>query len=170
MAVLTPEALGEVTRPTPPPRRRALTPGSAAAQVFMILAVVLWITPILFALYVGLRPRKGTDRLGYVSLPHSLTFQNFTTAWTQSDMGRFFLNSVWIPVPAVIITLVMASAVAFVVSRLSFKFNIALLILFTAGNLLPQQVIITPLYRLYLQIHLPHFISGSGLLYDSRLG
>ena len=36
------------------------------------------------------------------------------------------------------------------VSRLQFRFNIPLLILFTAGNLLPQQVIITPLYRLYL--------------------
>src|SRR6266702_4554797 len=150
MAVLTPESLGEVTRPTAPTRRRALTPGSVAAQVFMIAAVILWITPIVFALYVALRPIKETDRLGYVSLPHSLTFKNFTNAWTQSDMGRFFLNSVWITVPAVIITL---------------------LILFTAGNLLPQQVIITPLYRLYLHIHLPHFISGSsGLLYDSYAG
>jgi multiple sugar transport system permease protein len=170
MAVLTPEALGEVTRPSAPTRRRALTPGSVAAQVFMIVAVVLWIAPVAFALYVSLRPIKETDRLGYVSLPHSLTFKNFTNAWTQSDMGRFFLNSLWITLPAVVITLVMASAVAFVVSRLNFKFNIALLIMFTAGNLLPQQVIITPLYRLYLYIHLPHFISSSGLLYDSRAG
>src|SRR6266571_7532709 len=100
MAVLTPESLGEVTRPTAPTRRRALTPGSVAAQVFMIAAVILWITPIVFALYVALRPIKETDRLGYVSLPHSLTFKNFTNAWTQSDMGRFFLNSVWITVPA----------------------------------------------------------------------
>ena len=45
-----------------------------------------------------------------------------------------------------------------------------LLILFTAGNLLPQQVIITPLYRIYLAIPLPHFLSGSGLLYNSILG
>jgi multiple sugar transport system permease protein len=85
-------------------------------------------------------------------------------------MWRFFLNSVWITLPAVVITLLLASGVAFVVSRLSFRFNVALLILFTAGNLLPQQVLITPLYRLYLQIHLPHAISDSGLLYDSRLG
>ena len=30
-----------------------------------------------------------------------------------------------------------------------------LLIFFMAANLLPQQVIITPLYELYLRIHLP---------------
>jgi multiple sugar transport system permease protein len=57
-----------------------------------------------------------------------------------------------------------------VVSRLSFRFTIPLLILFTAGNLLPQQVLITPLYRIYLAIHLPHWISGSGLLYNSYAG
>ncbi len=55
-------------------------------------------------------------------------------------------------------------------SRLSFRFNIPLLILFTAGNLLPQQVIITPLYRIYLAIHLPSWISGNGLLYNSYAG
>ena len=66
--------------------------------------------------------------------------------------------------------ILLASAVAYVVSRLNFRFNIALLILFTAGNLLPQQVIITPLYRLYLAIPLPHFLSDSGLLYNSYFG
>jgi multiple sugar transport system permease protein len=144
--------------------------GRIAAQVFMLAAAVLWVTPIVFALYVSLRPEAETNKLGYVSIAHKLTFSNFTNAWTQSQMWRFFLNSFWITLPAVIVTLLLASSVAFVVSRLNFKFNIALLILFTAGNLLPQQVIITPLYRLYLQIHVPHALSSSGLLYDSRLG
>jgi multiple sugar transport system permease protein len=151
-------------------RRRPLRPASVAAQVFMITATVLWIVPLVFALYVALRPKGETDSLGYVSIAHHLTFTNFTNAWTQSDMLQFFLNSVKITVPAVIVTLALASAVAFVLSRLNFKFNIALLILFTAGNLLPQQVIITPLYRLYLQIHLPHAVSASGLLYNSIAG
>jgi multiple sugar transport system permease protein len=130
----------------------------------------LWIIPIVFALYVAMRPYSETSRLGYVSLPHHLTFSNFSQAWTQSDMWRFFLNSAWVTIPAVLITLLLASAAAFVVSRLSSRFNIALLILFTAGNLLPQQVLITPLYRIYLAIHLPHVLSSSGLLYNSYAG
>jgi multiple sugar transport system permease protein len=136
----------------------------------MIIVTLAWITPVLFALYVALRPEQETNRLGYVSLPHKLTLSNFSNAWNESQMWRFFLNSVWITVPAVIVTLFLASCVAFVVSRFSFRFNITLLIIFTAGNLLPQQVLITPLYRMYLAIHLPHALSDSGLLYDSRLG
>lgn len=57
-----------------------------------------------------------------------------------------------------------------VVSRINVKVNTALLIIFTAGNLLPQQVLIVPLYRLYLLLPVPQFLSNSGNLYDSLLG
>ncbi|MEV6846886.1 carbohydrate ABC transporter permease [Actinoplanes sp. NPDC051411] len=125
---------------------------SWASQLFMIVMTVLWITPIVFALYVALRPISETNKLGYVSLPHHLTLSNFADAWSQSGMWKFFLNSAYVTVPSVLLALFLASCVAYVVSRLSFAFNIPLLILFTAGNLLPQQVIITPLYRIYLAL------------------
>ena len=50
---------------------------------------------------------------------------------------------------------------AFVVSRFSFWFNVPLLIFFMAANLLPPQVIITPLYQMYLRIHLPDVAVGA---------
>jgi multiple sugar transport system permease protein len=144
--------------------------GSVAAQIFMIVMLVLWLMPVLFSLYVALRPISDTNKNGYVSLPQRLTLENFSKAWTQSDMWHFFLNSFYVTVPSVVITLFLASSFAYVVSRLRFRFNVPLLILFTAGNLLPQQVIITPLFRLYLAIPLPEWLSGSGLMYNSYVG
>jgi multiple sugar transport system permease protein len=144
--------------------------GRIAAYGLMIGASALWVIPLLFALYISFRPYSETSQYGYVSLPHHLTLSNYLNAWTQADLPRFFINSVEITVPAVILTLFLASMVAFVVVRADIKINVALLLLFTAGNLLPQQVIITPLYRLYLLIPLPGFISPSGLLYDSIAG
>ncbi|ETK30651.1 carbohydrate ABC transporter permease [Microbispora sp. ATCC PTA-5024] len=154
-------------------RRRARgtrRPARVAALVFMITATVLWLVPILFALYVSLRPVEDTAQSGYFSLPRHLTLGNFTDAWTQSDMQRYFLNSVIVTVPAVLVTLLLASSVAFVLSRVRMRYTLTLLILFTAGNLLPQQVIITPLYRLYLLIPVPEFLSENGLLYNSYAG
>ncbi len=133
---------------------------SWASQLFMTVMTLLWVTPIVFALYVELRPISETNKLGYVSLPHHLTLSNFADAWTQSGMWKFFLNSVYVTVPAVLLALFLASCVAYVVSRLSFAFNIPLLILFTAGNLLPQQVIITPLYRIYLALGIYNSYTG----------
>ena len=152
-------------------RRRRGGPGQVIATVFMIVMTVAWIVPLLFSLYVALRPVASTAKYGNVSLPHGgFTFSNFSNAWTQGQFWHYFVNSFWITVPAVLITLLFASAVAFVLTKVPFKGSIALLILFAAGNLLPQQALITPLYRMYIQIKLPHFLADSGLLYDSRFG
>jgi multiple sugar transport system permease protein len=153
-----------------PTKRHPVSLGRLAAQVFMLGASLLWITPILFTLYVAIRPQSETSKYGYVSLPHHLTLKNFSDAWVQSDMLHFFRNSLIVTVPAVIVTLFLASAVGFIVSRVNVRINVALLIMFTAGNLLPPQVLITPLYRMFLFIHVPRFLSGSGLLYNSYLG
>ena len=55
-------------------------------------------------------------------------------------------------------------------SRFSFKLNLLLLMMFTAGNLLPPQVIIVPLYRIYLLLPLPQPLSDDGVIYDSYFG
>ncbi|HXR41901.1 MAG TPA: carbohydrate ABC transporter permease [Acidothermaceae bacterium] len=161
----------EATAPPHTPVQRHKVPaGRIGAHIFLAIATVLWITPIVWAIYTSLRPYNETSKYGYLSFPRHLTFSNFTTAWTQADMIHYFWNSVMITVPAVIIALLFASCVAFVLARFNFWFNIPLLIIFTAANLLPQQVIITPLYRIYLTIHVPHAISSNGLLYDSYAG
>ncbi|MDQ0600624.1 multiple sugar transport system permease protein [Streptomyces canus] len=146
-----------------------LRPGRVLLHVFLVSMSLAWLAPLLWAIYAALRPYAETSEKGYVSWPDKLTFDNFTNAFTQSDMTHYFGNTMLIAVPAVLVTLFLSSMVAFYVSRFDFRVNLFLLLLFTAGNLLPQQVIITPLYRLYLLIDLPG-ITMSGKLYDSALG
>nr|WP_229924678.1 carbohydrate ABC transporter permease [Streptomyces sulfonofaciens] len=131
---------------------------------------LLWLVPLLWAVYTSLRPYSDTTRHGYLSWPRSISLQNFSDAWSQSGMPHFFWNSVLITVPAVLGTLLFAAAVAFFVSRFDFRWNVALLMLFTAGNLIPAQVLITPLYRLYLLLPLPAWMSDSLLVYNSLWG
>lgn len=152
------------------PRERPAERKHIGSHLFLLVMVVLWTSPLIWAVYTSLRPYGETAKYGYLSLPHHLTVSNFTTAWTQADIIHYFWNSVLITVPAVVLTLGLASCVAFVLSRFNFWFNIPLLIIFVSANLLPQQVIITPLYRIYLTIHLPTFISSNGLLYNSYFG
>jgi multiple sugar transport system permease protein len=151
-------------------RRPALRRPRFGVHAFLIVAALFWLAPLVWTVYTSLRPYSDTAERGYVSLPGKLSFTNYTNAWTQADMPHYFLNSLLITLPAVVITLFLASCVAFVVTRLSLRFNVALLILFTAANLLPQQVILTPLYRMYLEIPLPTFLSEDGKMYDSIVG
>jgi multiple sugar transport system permease protein len=139
-------------------------------RIFLTITALVWLLPLLWAVYTSLRPYEDTARLGYVSVGGSYGFENFATAWSQADLPHYYLNTLIISVPGVIITLLLASMAAFALSRFSFRFNIALLMLFTAGNLLPQQVIITPLYRMFLSIPLPTWLSDTGLMFDSYFG
>ncbi|WP_406493183.1 carbohydrate ABC transporter permease [Streptomyces sp. NBC_01604] len=149
--------------------RTPVRPARILLHLFLAGASLAWLGPLLWALYSAMRPYAETSEKGYVSWPDKLSFDNFTNAFTQSDMGHYFVNTMIIAVPAVLVTLFLSSMVAFYVSRFDFRINLFLLLVFTAGNLLPQQVIITPLYRLYLLIDLPG-ITMSGKLYDSALG
>ena len=112
---------------------------------------ILWLLPVATGRLRIVRPREETDAAGYLSLPAGglagLTLDNYVNAWNQSEMARYLLNTAVIVVPTVIIVLFLASMMAFVVSRYSWRFNLVFLLLFTAANLLPPQVIITPLFR-----------------------
>ncbi|WP_405819455.1 carbohydrate ABC transporter permease [Streptomyces sp. NBC_01390] len=149
--------------------RAPVRPARVLLHVFLITMSLAWVAPLLWAMYAALRPYAETSTKGYVSWPDKLSFANFKNAFTQSDMLHYFGNTLVIAVPAVLLTLFLSSMVAFYVSRFDFRINLFLLLVFTAGNLLPQQVIITPLYRMYLLIDLPG-ITASGKLYDSALG
>lgn len=144
-------------------RRRAL-------HVFLVAVSLTWLFPIAWAAYTSLRPYAETAARGYVSLPSVLTLDNYANAWTHAELPRYVLNTVVVAVPAVVLVLALASAAAFALSRFGWRFNLAFLALFTAGNLLPQQVIITPLYRLYLALPLPAPLSDNGVFYDQFVG
>ena len=150
--------------------RRGPSPQRILLHAFLILTSLVWLFPIGWAVYTSLRPYGETARLGYVSIGGTYSFQNFIDAWTRIDVPKFFLNTLIVVVPAVVITLLLASMVAFAVSRYSWRFNLGLLMLFTAGNLLPQQVVILPLYRIYLALPLPKFLASNGVFYDQYIG
>jgi multiple sugar transport system permease protein len=139
-------------------------------HAFLLATALVWLLPPTWAIYTSLRPYSDTADRGYVSLPGVLNFQNYVNAWTQADLPHYYLNTLVVVVPALVLILLLSSFVAFVVSRFSFRFNLLLLMVFTAGNLLPQQTIITPLYRLYLALPLPEWLSDTGLFFDSYVG
>ncbi|MFL6101182.1 MAG: carbohydrate ABC transporter permease [Actinomycetales bacterium] len=133
---------------------------------FLTVMALVWLFPVLWALLNSFRDYNYTSEHGYVSFG-GFTLHNYTEAWRAGDFTRHFINSAIITVPSVTVTLLLASSVAFVVARFSFWFNIPLLVLFTAANLLPPQALLVPLFTIYTKIQVPFWFSDSGELYDS---
>jgi multiple sugar transport system permease protein len=168
---------------SPVSERRRLRPARVLLHAFLIAMVVLWIFPLGWALYTSLRPISDTIFHGYLSWPaQGLSLVNYTNFWTQGDLPYYYLNTLIVVIPAVVLTLLLASMVAFACTQFSWRFNLTVLMIFTAGNLLPPQVIIVPLYHIYLSTPIPNlaeldlgrfvfpFFSDNGLLYDQYIG
>lgn len=141
-------------------------------HAFLIVISILWFLPLGWAVYTSLRPYADTggNARGYFSIGGNYNFDNFSKAWTQAELPLHFLQTLLVVVPALILILLCASMVAVAVSRYSFRFNLLFLMLFTAGNLLPQQVVITPLFRLYLTLPMFAPLSDNGIWYDQLFG
>ncbi|HWL99965.1 MAG TPA: hypothetical protein VNP20_21685, partial [Nocardioidaceae bacterium] len=150
------------------PRRRTkpVTAGRVLLMMFLTVMAVGWLFPIAWAVYNSLRDFDYTSLHGYFSFG-GYTFDNYVEAWARGNFAQTFTNTVIIVVPSVVITLLLASSVAFVLARFSFALNLTLLALFTAANLLPQQALLVPLFRLFLNIEVPFWFSESGTLYDT---
>ncbi|MFI9590718.1 carbohydrate ABC transporter permease [Nonomuraea sp. NPDC052265] len=162
--------------PAPPaagrraPARRPVRPLRILLHAFLALVALGWFLPLALSLYASLRPYEETARLGYFSLPEHLTLDYYAKAWSQAELPHYYLNTLIIVVPGLLVTLLLASFTAFAVARVRVPGRKVLLIVFTAGNLLPPQVLITPLYTLYTLVPLPAWLSDSQSLYDSYLG
>lgn len=154
---------------TSAPRRRRLRPARVVLHVFLVTTALAWFFPVLWSVVNAFRDYDYTATHGYLSFG-GFTLDNFSRAWEQGDLTTYFLNSMIVTVPAVLATLFLSSCAAFVLAHYSRRFNLVMLAVFLAANLLPPQALLTPLFRLYTFIELPYWVSESGALYDSYLG
>lgn len=137
-------------------------------SIFIGIFAIAWIFPIIWTLWSSLRPYKEIRQGGVFSPPQELGLFNYAEAVDRMQLPQYFWNTVVITLPAVFLILLLGSLIAFVVTRYSFRFNVAMLLLFTAGNLLPAQLVFIPVFKMYLG--LGDLVGDRRFLYDSPLG
>ncbi|MGQ5577476.1 ABC transporter permease [Streptomyces sp. ZS0098] len=126
-------------------RRRAATAGFHLGAGTLAL---LWLLPIGLVLVTSLRSFDDIAANGLGSWPHSFTLDNFRQAWVEGGQRRALINSLLVTIPAVLVTLALASMAAFALSRYELPFRRSLLLLMLGGNLLPPQILLIPVSKL----------------------
>ncbi len=144
-------------------------PRGRVATVAMAVLALVWLFPLFWAVLNSFRDYSYTQANGYLSFG-GWTLGNYQRVWETGGLGKYFVNSLIITVPAVFLTLFLASLVAFVLARFSYRFNLTLLGVFLAANLLPPQALLVPIFRMYREVPLPSFMSSSGQLLGSFWG
>lgn len=141
----------------PPARRRRSGRRAARTAGFHSLASLIsiaWFAPILLIIITSFRTFDDVSSNGIASLPQSFTLETYTQAWNQGGMFQATVNSLIVTIPTVVLTLALAAAVAFGLSRYRVPFRRTILLVMLAGNLLPVQMLLIPITRITQQVGL----------------
>lgn len=150
-------------------RKPKLTTGRIVLYVALTIMALMWLFPMLWALYNSFRDYGFTLEHGFVSFG-GFTLANFPNAWRRGGFATSFGNSAVITILAVFFTLAVSSSMAFVLARVKFRLNFTLLAVFVAANLLPPQSLLIPVFRIFRSTSLPSWLSDSGSLLNTHAG
>lgn len=124
--------------------------GSYAIFAFVAMIVLF---PLVWMFYTSFKEQYQIfeDPFG---LPTSLNPANYEKAWTTGDFGTYFLNSLIVTIPSVILTVSVAALAAYAFARLRFRGRNAVFVFLIVGLIIPPQAIIVPAYQIISKLGL----------------
>jgi alpha-glucoside transport system permease protein len=135
--------------------RKALTNRWASLAALVIAA--LWTLPTAGLLISSFRSDADIKTTGWwhAFTNPSFTLDNYKSVLSgQYDLSDFFVNSFVITIPAVIIPITVATMAAYAFSWMGFPFKNTLFVLVFALQIVPIQVTMIPLLKLYVNLGL----------------
>jgi alpha-glucoside transport system permease protein len=167
-----------VTVPTPAPVPKATKAHQVLTNKWASLAAlviaVLWTIPTAGLLISSFRPQEKVQDSGWWTFftDPSVTFDNYKAVLhgSDTDLATYFVNSIAITIPSVIIPISLATMAAYAFAWMKFPGRDVLFVGVFAMQIVPIQVTMIPLLTLYASPpHLPSWLGG-GQLYPQLAG
>ena len=164
----TPESVNDKTIAEPPDsvrpkRRRKSAAGDAARAVSSpwasgaaIVIAVLWTIPTIGLLVTSFRDQRAINTSGWWTAfqdPGSFTLENYQEALapgSSASLSQYFINTIVITIPAVVLPLFLASLAAYAFAWMPFPGRDALFVAVFALQIVPLQVALIPLLDIYV--------------------
>jgi alpha-glucoside transport system permease protein len=124
-------------------------------RIVLGLICIAWVVPTLGLAITSFRDEDDASRSGWWTLfttPANftrLTFENYTEVFQRTDIGAAFVNSLAITVPATVIPILIAAFAGYAFTFMHFPGRDFLLILIVGLLVVPSQVALVPLLKIY---------------------
>ena len=127
---------------------------SRGATIAALVIAVVWTLPTAGLFISSFRPANDIKTTGWwtVFANPGFTFDNYVNALNSGDsltLGKAFLNSLVITLPAALIPITIASLAAYAFAWIEFKGRNTLFVLVFALQIVPIQMALVPLLRLF---------------------
>jgi len=122
-------------------------------HLVLLPTALVMATPLVWMLITSLSTLEETRRFP-PELPSSLHWSNYATAWTDSPMAQWMLNSALVSVTCVVSNLVLCSLAGYAFARVRFPGSQVAFIAILATLMVPFQVVMIPTLLIMKYLHL----------------
>jgi glucose/mannose transport system permease protein len=146
--------------------------GRSAVYALLLLAALIFIAPLYVMLVTSFKDAEQIRQGNVLSLPTSLHWEAWVQAWSGACTGTdcrglrpFFINSIFMVVPAVLLSTAWGAVNGYVLSLWKFRGSELLFGLLLFGVFMPFQVVLLPMSQVLGWLGLSSSIAGLVLVH-----
>lgn len=143
-------------RPSPTPARRNnqvdRTRPAVLSQILLTIVLIVFMIPFIWMVATALKPGNEVFATPPRLFGTELRFANFSEAWNYVPFGRYMLNGLVVAVLGTLLVCVTSILAAYAFARLEFKGRELIFGLYLITLMVPQEVMIVPMFILMQQL------------------
>lgn len=146
--------------------------GSALLTLITAALAALWTVPVLWALVASFRPASEAMTRGNVWFGSTLTFENYTRAWSLAPFGQYYINTIIIVLLILAVQMVTIVLGGFAFANYKFAGKKWIFFFILLQMMIPTSALLAPnfstirqmgLFDTLLAIAIPYFGSAFGV-------
>lgn len=126
--------------------KKKVTVSSVLVYTVLIFWALVSIFPVYWMLTFSLKNNAEIFGENVIGLPKYWVWDNYVRALNVGNMPRYFLNSLFVAVSTILITLIASVMASYALTRLKWKFRASMNKFFMLGLTIPIHASIVPLY------------------------
>ena len=138
-------------------------------HIALLAIAVIWLVPTIGLAITSFRPGEDVQSSGWWTAVNDFAFtlHNYDVVLESGQMGSSFVNSIAITLPSTILPLIIGAAAAYAFSWINFPFRDTIFLIIVALMVVPIQMALVPLLRLFRDLGVADWYIGIWLAHTA---
>jgi raffinose/stachyose/melibiose transport system permease protein len=130
----------------------------SAVKILIYVFLVFWLITSLFPIYwmLTFSLKSNSEIFGGnpIGIPREFRWGNYTNAFTNGNLGRYFLNSIIVTLVTIILVVFVAAMSSYAMIRMKWKFKKLAMSILLLGLMIPIHAALLPVFVMMRNLHI----------------